>query len=212
MSVNNIFTLDSVEDFSEQLNLDELYETKKQKDLVQLEWFNKMLNRVHARIKYVSRSNERMCWFTIPEFILGVPRYDQAACIAYILDKLQTNGFVVRYVHPNTLIISWAHIVPTYVRTELKRKMGIDVDMYGQPIPSKDSGESNGDGSHGHGESSDMDRGNRSRGKRVTYASDTKRNYTPIQSYQPTGKLVYRPDVMQQLESKLESKYDSFYK
>ena len=29
----NIFTLDNVEDFSEQLNIDELYEKKRQKDL-----------------------------------------------------------------------------------------------------------------------------------------------------------------------------------
>ena len=37
--------------------------------------------------------------FVIPEFLIGVPRYDTAACTAYIMDELIKNGFHIKYTH-----------------------------------------------------------------------------------------------------------------
>jgi len=130
----NIFTLDNVSDFSEQLNIDELYESKRQHDLNKLTLFNKILNRIHVRIRTTSkqRINEQFCWFVVPEIIIGVPKYDQGSCIAYLMDKLKENGFDIKYIHPNTLFISWAHWIPSYVRTELKKKTGIEVNEFGE--------------------------------------------------------------------------------
>ena len=120
----NIFTLENVSDFSEKLNIDDLYEKKKQYDLNKLALYNKILNRIHVRIKTTARQkiDEQFCWFLVPEVIIGVPKYDNGSCIAYLLDKLKENGFNVRYIHPNTLLIAWNHWVPSYVRTELKKK------------------------------------------------------------------------------------------
>ena len=85
----NIFTLENVQDFSEKINIDELYEKKKKYDLNKLELYNKLLNRIHVRIKTVSRQkiDECFCWFVVPEIMIGVPKYDQGACIAYLIDK-----------------------------------------------------------------------------------------------------------------------------
>ena len=143
----NIFTLENVSDFSEKLNIDELYEKKRQYDLNKLELYNKILNRIHVRIKTTSRQkiDEQFCWFVVPEIIIGVPKYDQGSCIAYLLDKLKDNGFNVRYIHPNTLFISWHHWVPSYVRTELKKKTGIVVDEKGNVIEKKDEEEKSND-------------------------------------------------------------------
>ena len=93
----NIFTLENVADFSEKLNIDDLYEKKRQHDLNQLALFNKILNRVHVRIKTVSRQkiDEQFCWFVVPEIMIGVPKFDQGACIAYLMDKLTDNGFAL---------------------------------------------------------------------------------------------------------------------
>jgi len=134
--MTNIFNLENIEDFSEKLNIDELYEKKRQYDLGKLALFNKILNRIHVRIKTTSRQkiDEQFCWFIVPEIIIGVPKYDQAACIAYLIDKLKNNGFNVRYIHPNTLFISWLHWVPSYVREELKKKTGLAINEYGQKI------------------------------------------------------------------------------
>ena len=96
----NIFTLENIDDFSEKINIDELYEKKRQYDLNKLSLFNKILNRIHVRIKTTSRQriDEHFCWFVVPEIIIGVPKYDQGACIAYLMDKLKENEFNVKYV------------------------------------------------------------------------------------------------------------------
>ena len=64
----NIFTLENIEDFSEKLNIDELYEKKRQHDLNKLSLFNKILNRIHVRIRTTSRQrlDEQFCWFVVP--------------------------------------------------------------------------------------------------------------------------------------------------
>ena len=136
----NIFTLENVSDFSEKLNIDDLYEKKKQYDLNKLALYNKILNRIHVRIKTTARQkiDEQFCWFLVPEVMIGVPKYDNGSCIAYLLDKLKENGFNVRYIHPNTLLIAWNHWVPSYVRTELKKKTGIVVDEYGNKQEEED--------------------------------------------------------------------------
>ena len=122
--MSNIFTLENInDDFSEKLNIDELYIKKQEKDLKQLDLFNKLLNRIHVKIKTTAKMcmDQPFCWFVVPEIIIGVPKFSQANCIAYLMDKLQDNKFEVKYYHPNMLFISWAKFVPSYIRTEIKK-------------------------------------------------------------------------------------------
>jgi hypothetical protein len=188
----NIFTLENLENFSEKLNIDELYEKKRQHDLNQLALYNKLLNRVHVRIKTSSRqNNDFFCWYLIPEIVIGVPKYDQGACIAYLLNKLKENGFNVRYIHPNTLFISWLHWVPSYVRTELKNKTGIIVNEFGikQADVQKIENETT---------------NKLSEEITINNANGNKKNYTPIQSYKPTGNLVYDEELFNKIEEKFQ--------
>ena len=124
--MTNIFTLEKFDDFTEKINLDDLYEKKQQTDMNKLVLFNKILNRVHTRIRVTSKQQpqDMCCWYVVPEIIIGVPKYDQAGCIAYIMDKLKTNGFLIKYIHPNTLFISWNHWVPSYGATHFTRILG----------------------------------------------------------------------------------------
>ena len=199
--MSSIFTLDAIDDFSEKLNIDDLYEKKKQHDLKQLELFNKLLNNVHKRIKLTSRQkvDNQMCWYLVPETILGVPKYDQAACIAYLLDKLQKNGFHVRYIHPNLMFISWAHWVPDYIRAEFKKKTGVAINEYGQPVEEEGEDEeqdSNDPNSHLLKQSSSHQADGAHKGGRA------KKEYTPIQSYKPSGNLVYDDELLNKIEDK----------
>ena len=118
---------------------DDLYEKKREKDVEQLKTFSKMLKRIHARIQTTSRqrTGEKLCWFTVPEIMLGIPSYDQGMCIAFIMDKLKTNGFRVQYFHPNTLMITWQHWVPNYVIQEIKEKTGRVYDNQGNDLTPK---------------------------------------------------------------------------
>lgn len=189
----DIFTLENLSDFSEKINIDELYEKKRQHDINKLQLFKKILNRVHVRIKTTARQNinEKFCWFVVPEVIIGIPKYDQANCIAYIMDSLQSNGFEVRYIHPNTLFISWNHWVPTYVRNEIKKKMGIVVNEYGEKIEDENKLEEE--------EEFQEVLTNKNGGQQIKNS----KKYTPIDSYKPLGKLVYSEDLINKLENKI---------
>jgi hypothetical protein len=197
----NIFTLENITDFSEKLNIDDLYEKKRQYDLTQLALFNKILNRIHVRIKTISRQSkdEQFCWFVVPEMIIGVPKYDQASCIAYVIDKLKTNGFNVRYIHPNALFISWMHWVPSYVRSELKKKTGIVVNEYGQKVDEHEE-----DNNKINMETKDPNDFmlNMKNQDQIQKSRTPKKEYTPIKSYKPSGNLVYDLDLLNKIEGK----------
>ena len=199
--MSNIFTLENVEDFSEKLNIDELYEKKRQYDLNKLALFNKILNRIHVRIKTVSRQrkDEQFCWFVVPEVIIGVPRYDQAACVAYLIDKLKENGFNVRYIHPNTLFISWLHWVPSYVRTELKKKTGIVINEFGEKQEEGQDNNSMKTITDITDPNDLMLNRNQDLSQKV---KQPKKEYTPINSYRPSGNLVYDNEMLNKIEDK----------
>jgi len=196
----NIFTLENIEDFSEKLNIDELYETKRIQDLNKLTLFNKILNRIHVRIKTTSRQrvNENFCWFVVPEVIIGVPKYDQAACIAYLIDRLKENGFNLRYIHPNTLFISWMHWVPSYVRTELKKKTGIVINEYGQKvIEIEEDARQILDVKNPNDYMINLKTPDNLKNGKLQ-----KKEYTPIRSYKPSGNLVYDDELLHKIENK----------
>lgn len=124
---------------SDKINMDELYEKKYNKDVSKHNVFNRILNRIHSRIKTVSKNdkNNNMCWFSFPEIILGMPLYDNNACISYCMNKLKENGFIIQYIHPNLLFISWDHWVPSHVRREIKNKTGVNIDGFGNVLEDK---------------------------------------------------------------------------
>jgi hypothetical protein len=196
----NIFTLENIEEFSEKLNIDDLYEKKRKYDLNKLALYNKILNRIHVRIKTVSRQkmDESFCWFVVPEIMIGVPKYDQGACIAYLIDKLKDNGFNVRYIHPNTLFISWLHWVPSYVRTELKKKTGITIDEFGRKIED-DIEENNVVYDSSNPNELVLNKNTDTQQKSKT----PKKEYTPIKSYRPQGNLVYDDEMLNKIENKI---------
>jgi hypothetical protein len=197
----NIFTLENIEDFSEKVNIDDLYEKKRKQDLNKLDLFNKLLNRIHVKIKTISRQkvDEQVCWFLVPETIIGVPRYDQGACIAYLINKLQTNGFNVRYIHPNMLFISWNHWVPSYVRTEIKKKTGINLNEYGQKIEENIDSDIK---SISNEPSNPNDYILKGLNNEQKDGKGPKKEYTPIKSYKPSGNLIYDDELLNKIEDR----------
>jgi len=175
------------------ISIDDLYQRKQQKDLKQLSIFNKILNRVHKRIQFTSKNKiaDKHIWFTVPEYIFGEPIYDQGDCIGYLVKNLQDNGFDVRYVHPNTLFVSWANWVPAYVRSEIKKKTGKIIDEKGNII------EKDGEPDDNDPNSKLMNDKNNMNGQKG------KKEYTPINQYKPTGNLVYNPEMFEKLEKKV---------
>lgn len=188
-----LFTDDS--DKVENVNIDDLYEKRQQRDLRQVSIFNKILNRIHKRIKVTGRNktNEQHIWFTIPEYIFGEPVYNKADCIAYIVAKLEANKFHIRYIHPNTLFVSWSNWVPSYVRSEYKKRTGVTVDELGQVVSNKnemieDSDDPNSKILNTGGNNQD---------------DKPKKIYNSTDNYVPTGKLIYNPDMFNHIDKKI---------
>jgi len=127
----------------EKISLDDLYDRKNEVNQNRILVFKKILQRVHNKIKITSRQkiDEQFCCFVVPEHILGLPKYDVDTCTSFIIDKLQDNGFQVKYTHPNLLFISWKHYIPAYERQRIKEETGKKIDGFGNIIGDNDEKE-----------------------------------------------------------------------
>ena len=194
--MDNVFNNKHDVDEINKMNMDDLYERKQQSDLLKLKSYKMVLNRIHTRIKVTSRqhNSEQFCWFAIPEVILGAPKYNAPSCIAYVVDQLKENGFRVKYTHPNLLFISWQHYIPGYVRSEYKKQTGITIDGEGNQIKKKN-----------RGEGEDTIGGilvNRGKKNAPPQNQKQEKDYKSIDTYKPTGKLIYNNELLKTVENK----------
>lgn len=172
-------------DIPDKIDLDELYDRKQQLAQNKINTYNMILSRVHTRIKTTARQkcDEQFCFFLMPEFIIGLPRYDIDTCVSYITEKLKDNGFYVKYTHPNLLFISWEHYIPAHERhkmkTKTKTKAGIDIEGFGKNFVIEEKKQ-------------DI----------VVKKNKPTENYKDIASYKPSG--IYNMDLMNRLKTKLE--------
>ena len=200
--MNDLFSSKEYSDNLSKINLEELYEKKKNQDLAKLNIYNRILNRIHEKIKLTARqkNNEQFTWFVIPEVMIGIGNYDRTACITYILEKLDENGFIVRYTHPNLIFISWKHYVPQYVRNEFKKKTGMKIDEYGNKVMDEGEGE-DWKGEIKVGPQNNVDPFGISK-KNNNKNNENKKEFKPINTYKPTGNLIYNNDLFKKIEDK----------
>jgi hypothetical protein len=207
--METIFTLGDLPEGASRVNLDDLYERTKEVNLNTLATFNSVLNRIHLKIKLMSRSQrtEQFCWYVIPEMIIGVPNYNHTMCTAYIIDQLNENGFIVKYTSPNLLFVSWKHWIPSYVRHEIKKKTGIVVDGYGNKlvdgkiVTSVDVGLNNNNNNNTNNSNSNSNNNNKGVSSNNNGYTESKRVYKPIDTYKPSGNL-YNHDILKAIQDK----------
>ena len=188
---NFLFSTD--EESMGKINIDDLFTKSQQRDQKQLSIFNKILNRIHNKIKGTTRSQkkETHVWFSVPEYIFGEPIYNQGDCIGHLVVKLEENGFHVQYMHPNTLFISWANWIPSYVRTEVKKQTGKVLDEKGNIIRDLKA------------EKDDEDMNSKLFNDKSNTLQKNKKEYTPLDQYKPTGNLVYNQEMFDKIDKKM---------
>mgnify|MGYP003997357947 FL=1 len=197
----NIFTLSDENDLSDKISLDDLFETKREYDENKLNLFNKILNRIHNKIKVTSRQTrgkEQFIWYLIPEMMIGVTRYNVEECTGYILRKLRENDFVVRYTHPNLIFISWTHWIPGYVRQEYKKQTGTVIDGYGNHVNSNPQIES-GNSAHVSTNPNDLLL-NTGTGDVNSSKMKNDRDFNSTKNYKPSG--IYNNDILKKIQDK----------
>jgi|SRR6056297_1090679 len=189
------FNPNKEERLEEKINLDSLFEKKRQHNLSRLSVYQKILNRIHERIKHTSRqkNSDEFCFYVVPEFMFGVPRYDVQTCVSYVMEKLEENGFVVKYTHPNLLFISWKHYIPAYQRDEIRKRTGYRIDGFGKIIKKEEPRSIK-----------PLEQTTEKPSKNVTFSKNTVKEYRDIDSYRPTGNLVYNEDLLETLNKKLK--------
>lgn len=143
------YSLDKFPAKCTKINIDDLFEKRRAREEQRVALFQRILNRLYARIKQCSygyNSNTFM-WYTVPEMIIGTANYSVSHCIAYIIHQLQENDFLVKFYSPNALLITWGHWVPSYIRAEVKKQSGAEIDKFGRivPPPAPDLGSSDED-------------------------------------------------------------------
>tara|TARA_B100000902_G_scaffold108378_1_gene110122 strand:+ start:1272 stop:1853 length:582 start_codon:yes stop_codon:yes gene_type:complete len=189
------FLFSTDEESNEKVNIDELYNKAQRRDLKQLSVFNKILNRIHTKIKGTTRTQKKdtHIWFTVPEYIFGEPVYNQGDCIGYLVVKLEENGFNVKYMHPNTLFVSWGNWVPSYIRNEVKKKTGKVLDEKGNVIRDLNLEK----------DDEDEDMNSKLFNDKNNTLQKGQKEYTSVKDYKPTGNLVYNPELFERLEKKM---------
>ena len=198
----NIFTLSDENDLSDKINLDDLFETKREIDESKLVLYNKILNRIHNKIKITSRQNrgkEQFVWYTIPEIMIGVSRYNVEECTGYILRKLRENDFVVRYTHPNLIFISWIHWIPGYVRQEYKKQTGTAIDGYGNLVinaPQIENGNT-------IKEPTNPDDLMLNKTDGLIMKNKTNKDFNSTKNYKPSG--IYNSDILEKIKDKFST-------
>ena len=190
---------DDDDNYNEKISLDELYDRKREVEIQKMKIYKTILNRVHTKIKLTARQkhDEQYLFYVVPEFVLGVPRYDVGTCISYIITKLEENGFVTKYTHPNLLFISWKHYIPSYKRAQIKKETGMSIDGFGNQITDKKKSN----------EPQDVNalmldaKKQQSSGGQTNNSKKGSKDFKDISLYKPSG--VYNQDILNRLKDKL---------
>ena len=202
MNNDSLYNFNNKSDEAEslKLNMDELYIKKQQQDLNILNNYNKILTRIHNKIKYISKQliNDQCCWYVMPEMMIGIPKYDYRDCTAYVIEKLRENGFIVRYTHPNLLFISWKHWVPTYVRNEIKKKTGKIIDEYGNIVNNNNNNNNNNNIQDQFNNTNSYDNIIINKSENTSNAKN--KDYKDIKTYKPSGSLIYNNNLLKKLD------------
>jgi hypothetical protein len=99
------------------LNPTDLYDKRKTKDAGRLRAYNKILEQIYNRIRTISKLPNSQCFllYTVPPFILGLPKLDLEDCVVYLIYQLRHASYEVRYSPPNMIYISWLHHEKSYL-------------------------------------------------------------------------------------------------
>ena len=99
------------------MQVGDLYTKRQNRDKARLKAYNQMLETIYHRVKVTSQlpTGQTYLAYSIPSFILGLPRIDLEDCVVYLVYQLRASGFEVRYTYPNLLYISWGHHEKQYL-------------------------------------------------------------------------------------------------
>lgn len=85
----------------------DLISAQKEREKIKYKTFTQVYKKIEKKISIASASNYYYIYYTIPEFIIGLPLYNCKECITVVSKQLSENGFEITLYDPNILLISW---------------------------------------------------------------------------------------------------------
>jgi len=92
---------------TDKLDIIALRKVRDKKQERRIKIYDEILKNCHNKIVKHSNEDNDCCIYQVPEFKFGVPIYNLNSCMVYIIYKLRDNGFLVKYIYPNYIFISW---------------------------------------------------------------------------------------------------------
>lgn len=93
-----------------------LFTERASRDKSRLKAYNQILDQIYTKIKAASKiPGNTWILYTVPPFVLGLPKIDLEDCIVYLVFQLRQASYEVKYTYPNLLFISWAHHERNYI-------------------------------------------------------------------------------------------------
>lgn len=92
------------------INLHDLYEIKKKKELRGLNVYNHILNIINIKIREIAEHGGMCFYYKVPPVIIGYPLFNYDNCISHIIQQLKMSGlYSIRLPPPNHthIYISW---------------------------------------------------------------------------------------------------------
>ena len=92
------------------INIHKLNNVRDKREIHKLQIYKLVLEKCYNKINTFSDKGYSYCFYIVPEYIFGVPRYDTLQCSNFLLKILKKEGFIVNYTYPNLIFIIWEHI------------------------------------------------------------------------------------------------------
>lgn len=91
------------------IDINELSKERKKLEKRKQGVYKNILSRIYNKIKLINKINH-FCYYTIPNFVLGMPLFDVNKCSDFIYDNLVKKGFKVTRMKYNHFMIYWGHV------------------------------------------------------------------------------------------------------
>ena len=111
-------------------SINEIHKKQKDKENNRLKIYKSIGTRCFKKIKETSLNEETFCFFTLPEYIPGLPLYNMTECVIFILNLLHEKGFKARYIDSYIIFISWNIPKPNLklIKPEIKEEKKTIID------------------------------------------------------------------------------------
>ena len=92
------------------ININKLNNVRDKREINKLQIYKLVLHKCYNKINIFSDRGYSFCFYIIPEYIFGIPRYDTLQCANFLIKVMKNDGFIIKYTYPNVIFILWDHI------------------------------------------------------------------------------------------------------